>query len=173
MSAEIIQFDAPRRRKTVPIVAADRAAHDQRVVVGRPGDLLEAREARSEAWRKLDAERRFFRARLEFLDAVFFAHRAAVLIVEDHETKMFPVEEAPYLEEHRRLVECLRDITEQQLRLPAATSQHVNWKRPYAIGGGWPKVTLARSLIEENIESDETFLAACPRKPRGYKRRNG
>jgi hypothetical protein len=145
--------------------------HDQRVA-GRPGDLLEEREARSKAWHRVDAERRYFRARLEFVDAVYFAHRARVLIVEDHERESFPVDEGPYLEEHHRLVDGLRDLTERQLRLPAACSQHVNWKRSFAVGGGWPKVTLARSLIEEYITADEAFLKACPRKPRGYKRRD-
>lgn len=167
MSAEIIEFGALRRRKIVPILAADKAVRDQRTTVGRPRDLLEAREARRAAWHKVDAERRYFRARLDFLDAVFFAHRARVLIVDDRDAEMFPVEEEPYLEEHHRLVDRLRQLTECQLRLPAACSQHVNWKRPFAIGGGWPKVTLERSLIEEYIEADEAFLKACPRKPRG------
>jgi hypothetical protein len=170
MSAEIIQFGAPRPRKIVPVIPADRAVRDQRIA-GRPSDLLEAREARDAAWRKVDAERRYFSARLKFLDAVFFAHRARVLIVEDHETQMFPVEEEPYLEEHHRLVEGLRHLTEQQLRLPASCSQQVNWKRSFALGGGWPKVTLARSLIQEYIDADEAFLKACPRKPRsGYRK---
>jgi hypothetical protein len=163
MSAEIIQFGTPRR--IVPIVAADKAVRDQRVD-RRPADLLEAREARSAAWRKVDAERRYLRARLDFLDAVFFAHRAGVLIVDDREAEMFPVEESPYLEEHHRLVDLLLKVTEIQIRLPAAVSQHANWKRSFALGGGFPKVTMERSLIEEYIEADEAFLKACPRKPR-------
>lgn len=173
MSAEIIQFGAPRRREIVPILSADTAERGHRVH-RQPADLLEEREARNAAWHKVDAERRFFLARVKFLDAIFFAHRAKVIILMDvAESQSFPVEEAPYLEEHHRLVEILRQITEDQLRLPAACSQHVNWKRPFAIGGGWPRVAIERSLIGEYIEADEAFLAACPRKPRGYKGRDG
>lgn len=170
MSAEIIQFGAPRPRRAVPIKSGPQSTRllADPDTLRRTGDLLEARAARSAAWHKVDAERRYFRARLEFLDAVFFAHRAAVLIVDDREAGAFPVEETPYLEEHHRLVDRLRQVTEQQIRMPAAVAQHVNWKRSFALGGGWPKVTLERELIEEYIEADEAFLKACPRKPRGY-----
>jgi hypothetical protein len=165
MSAEIITL-VPGRGYVRSLPAASRQVVPN-FAAARPADLLEEREARSKAWHKLDAERRFFRARLEFVDAVFFAHRAKVNILMDAcESASFPVEEGPYLEEHRRLVQALRQITEEQIRLPAAVSQHVNWKRPFALGSGWPRVTLARSLIEEYIEADEAFLKACPRKPR-------
>ncbi|MBZ0148283.1 MAG: hypothetical protein K8F62_12185 [Pseudorhodoplanes sp.] len=158
MTAEIITFEA-LRQKTYR--APPRAPEpDNRSQIAKNEDL---RRDRKEAWRKADALTNFWRASLDFFDAVSRAH--------DHGLKDARGLARTSHEERWPILERYREAMGKHLLTPAPDMAAVTWKRQQL---GKTYLGVKKELVEKSIADDIAFLDAHPtRNSRANKLRKG
>lgn len=163
MSADIIQFGSPR----VSARAASRQIVPITVSNGGAVDMLQEREARDKAWRKLKATRDFYEQLLHFVDKGMMVWQVGSSdeIAEQFRSAV-PIDWDAHHAERDRVMELLKQATARLLLQPAAYSTHVLWKETH-LRNGWPVVDLSVKQIDRMIDADKAFLAAAPRKRGG------
>jgi hypothetical protein len=145
MSAEII--DLTTRHRTP---GADDAPR-------RPAGLTPTakngrlRSARRDAWRKADATTNYWRALLDFTDAVSRA--------KDHDVKEARAHTETSHEGRWSILDSFRAALGRQLLTPAPDMATVNWKR-HQLSKTY--IGTKKELVEKAIADDITFLAAHP-----------
>jgi hypothetical protein len=137
MSAEIIDFTTRHRTPGADDALRQPAGLTMTAKNGR------LRSARRDAWRKADATTNYWRALLDFTDAVSRA--------KDHNVKEAHTHTATSHEGRRALG--------RQLLTPAPDVATVNWKR-HQLSKTY--IGTKKELVEKAIADDITFLAAHP-----------
>jgi hypothetical protein len=145
MSAEIIDFTTRHRTP-----GADDAP-------GRPVGLTTTaknrrlRSARRDAWRKADATTNYWRALLDFTDAVSRA--------KDHDVKEAHAHAETSHEGRWSILDSWREALGRQLLTPAPDVSTVNWKRHQL---SKTCIGTKKELVEKAIADDIIFFAAHP-----------
>lgn len=145
MSAEIIDFttrhrtpsadDAPRRPVGLTTTAKNRRL----------------RSARRDAWRKAEATTNYWRALLDFADAVSRA--------KDHDVKEAHAHTETSHEGRWSILDSWRAALGRQLLTPAPDVATVNWKR-HQLSKTY--IGTKKELVEKAIADDIIFFAAHP-----------
>jgi hypothetical protein len=112
------------------------------------------REERNEVWRMAEAATRYWKARLDFEDAVEGAQRIEILEGSFH----------PAVDPHGRIpmVGRYREALVKQLLTPAWDVASVNWKQAALARGQHRYTDVKPERIERAIADDLAFLAAHP-----------
>jgi hypothetical protein len=112
------------------------------------------REKRKQAWREAEAATRYWRARLDFDDAVSFAQTMEIPEAADH----------PALDPNDRysMVRRWREALAKQLLTPAPDTRSITWKRAVLAGRQFRHIGVKAERIERAIAEDLAFLAAHP-----------
>jgi len=161
MDAKIINFDFSRRivrnPASQPVGNRLRQRRIERLSSDKAGLSETRRNAllrteRDVVWRKADAVRHYWKARLEMEGAI---SRVKHLPEGDNHP--------PYNPDDRwTLLANWRQATVQQLLTPAPTAAAVNWKKATFAGGQHKYTDVKAERIERAIAYDLAFLAAHP-----------
>jgi hypothetical protein len=151
MTAEIITFEALRQKtyRAPPRTVEPRTAEPgYRSPIAKNEHL---RRDRREAWLAASALSRYWEAKLDFVDAVSYAHRYGLKDARgDAETS---------LEDRLVIAEIWREAVGKQMLTPAPNMAEVTWKRQ-KLGKAFFRVDKER--VEKSIADDIAFLDAHP-----------
>jgi hypothetical protein len=148
MSAEIIDFTTTSYRTRAADDAPRKTAGTPTTTTAKNARL---RSARWEVWRRADAIVNYWRALLEFTDAVSRAKRNGLNEARAHaETSA---------EARWQILESYRDAMGKHLLTPAPDVASVNWKR-HKLRRSY--VGVKKELVEKAIAADIAFLDAHP-----------
>jgi hypothetical protein len=148
MSAEIIDFTT--RHRTPRADDAPRQAAGTLTATAKNARL---RLARREVWWKAEARTDYWRALLDFMNAVLIAKDHGLTEVSHAHTE---------ISEKARLsnVDIYRQALGKQLLTPAPDAASVNWKRHQLSKD--PYIGVKKELVEKAIADDVAFLDAHP-----------
>jgi len=158
MSAEIIDFTS--RHRTPDADDAPRKAAGTLTTTAKNEHL---RSARREAWRKADAIANYWRALLDFTDAVSRA--------KNHDLKEARAHTKTSYEARWSILDSYREALGKHLLTPAPDVVSVNWKRRQL---SKTYIGVEKELVEKAIADDIAFLDAHPtRNSHANKQRGG
>jgi hypothetical protein len=112
------------------------------------------RQRRYEAWQKVDTEKDYWKARMDFGDALSRAQRCGI-----SDAMSFP---AVQHEDRWPLLGKYREALARLLLTPAPTVATVNWKQAVLASGGHLHTSVESERLDRVIADDLAFLAAHP-----------